>query len=259
MNVLRRWTYSFVFFSFLNSSFASFDLSTSLAGKTYPSFGAALTLDLGYNIPIWGEISKSDPWYGMFRIATTAETSSVVYQHDSNITFYPVSFLAIGAGRTEMTSNYNEFSYFDCNKVRCEGTLNKDYAFGKIILAYDNFIANFKYTFSRNTYNDPDSKNLPVAEYADILLVDPLNETSTRRFYIFGYRMDQDILGILSDRKMYHSSGKDSQTNALIYKMGGEKFDSMIGFGSMHSSHQAPGATVLFLFTYKFIENQSIF
>jgi hypothetical protein len=259
MTLSRKFIYLFILSSCLNSSLAALDIASSIAGKTYPSLGAALALELGYNIPVWGEITKADPWYGMIRVAATAETSSVVYQHDTNLAFYPVSFLAFGLGRTEMTSNYSEFTYYDCDKVRCEGTMKKDYAFGKIILAYDRFIANFKYSFSRNSYNDPDNRNLPVAEYADIILVDHTEETSTRRFYFFGYKMEQDILGFLSDRKMYHGSGKDTQTNALIYQMGGETIDSMIGIGSMHSSHQKPGATVLFLITYKFIENQSIF
>jgi hypothetical protein len=238
---------------------AAFDLSSSISGKSYPSLGGALTLDLGYNLALWGEVSKTNPWYGMIRLSGSAETSSVVYQHDSNITIYPISFIALGAGRTEMTSNYSDFNYFDCDEVRCEGTLKKDYVFGKMILAYDNFIISFKYTFSKNTYDDPDNKKQAVAEYTDIVTVSHTNETSTRRFYFAGYKMDQDILGIMSDRKIYHSSGQESQTNALIYQLGGEAIDTMFGMGSMHSSHQSPGATVLFLMTYKFLANRSIF
>lgn len=240
-------------------AFADFDLSVNANARSWPSISGAAGVELGYNQALWGEIKKENPMYGMLRLEASADTSVVVNSTDMRVSFYPISFLAIGAGRSELTSSYDEFTYFDCDEVRCEGELNKDYVFGKVILGAKGFVASFFYRYSRNSYNDPDNTNLPVGEYSSVNVVNAGFETSTLRTYFLGYIQGSDSYGFFSEQLEFHESDQASELNAVIYRTQSEKWQYTYGLGSQHSSVAAPQMTIFIDITYEFFANNALF
>lgn len=241
------------------SSWAQFDLSANANARSWPSISGAAGVDLGYNLPLWGEISKTNPMYGLLRLQASADTSVVVNSTDYRLSFYPISFVALGAGRSELKSSYDDFDYFDCEEVRCEGNLNKDYIFGKTILAYNSYVASFFYRVSRNSYNDPDKTNLPVGEYSSVNIVQAGDEVSVLRSYFLGYTMGEKSFGFFSEQLEFLDSDQQSELNALIYRTKDEKWQYTYGVGSQHSSVEKAQVTVFIDITFEFMKNNAIF
>lgn len=241
------------------NAFSQFDLSANVNARSWPSLSGATGIDLGYNMDLWGEINKTNPMYGLLRFEASADSSIVVNSTDYRVSLYPISFLAFGAGRSELKSSYDEFDYYDCSEVRCEGNLDKDYVFGKAILAYSNFVGSVFYRESRNSYNDPENTGLPVGEYSSVNIVNPGDEKSVLRSYFLGYITGNDSYGFFSERLEFLKSEQSSSLNALVYRTNSQNWQYTYGLGSQHSSVEKAQATVFIDITYEFIKNMAIF
>lgn len=241
------------------SAYSQVDLSVNANARSWPSLSGAAGIDLGYNLALWGEIDKKNPMYGFLRLQATADTSVVVNSTDYRVSFYPISFLSFGAGRSELKSSYDEFDYYDCSRVRCEGDLNKDYVFGKALIAYSDFVASVFYRESRNSYNDPDNTNLPVGEYSSVNIVNQGDEESVLRSYFLGYIMGDSSFGFFSEKLEFLKSDQESELNAFIYRITSGNWQYTYGVGSQHSSVEKAQATVFIDITFEFLRNNAIF
>lgn len=244
---------------FCSNAFSQIDLSVNANARSWPSLSGAAGIDLGYNIPLWGTIDKKTPMHGLVRIQATADTSVVVNSTDYRVSFYPISFLSFGAGRSELKSSFDEFDYYDCTEVRCEGELNKDYIFGKALVAYGSFVASVFYRESRNSYDDPNNSNLPVGEYSSVNIVNQGDEESILRSYFLGHIMGDKSIGFFSEQLEFLKSDQQSELNAFIYRTTNEKWQYTYGIGSQHSSVEKAQVTVFIDITYEFLKNNSLF
>lgn len=238
---------------------AEFDLSVGSQGRSYPGVGAEAYLQGGYNLPIWGTIEKGKIGYGMLRAQTRMASSVVVSNIDNSLTFYPISFIGLGAGRKEMTSNFKEFAFYDCEEVRCEGKLNKDYLFGKIAMGFGPLLTSYIYTESRISYDDPDGTNLPVGEYEFVSIVNPGNETTINQFSFVGVKMLGGLVGAVSRKVFFQESEQEFNNHILFYNWRADNWNIMLGGGNLYSSHIKPGPTAFFRINYSIKENKGLF
>jgi hypothetical protein len=238
---------------------ASFDLNTSLSGRSDPSLGGSAVIDLGYSLPLWGTPSEGNPMFGIIRASVSARSAVVVTDYDSEITFYPISFIGFGAGQKVMKSEYKEFSYYDCENVRCEGELRKDYKFAKLAFGYGRLISYFKYTDFRNSYTDEDGKNQGVAEYEDVVIASPKNDTNSKQSYFLGFNLGDTQIGFVSDNAKYHDSQQYYKMNLLLYHKKIDKFSYTFGIGGLESSHQTPGTIIIYKLNYEFFQSLALF
>jgi hypothetical protein len=240
-------------------TYAAFDLSTSVSGRSYPSLGGSVGLNLGYSVPLWGTPSKESPMFGLIRVNAKANSSIVVSGHDLNITIYPISFLGFGTGQKFMKSNYKDFSYYDCDKVRCDGELKKDYSFAKLAFGYGRLISYFEYKESRNSYTDDSNKKQAIAEYEDVVLASPINDYTSKQSYFLGLNFGDVQLGLASDNAKYHRSQQYYKMNLLIYRKKLNQFSYTIGVGGLETSHQSPGTVFVYKLNYEFLESMALF
>lgn len=243
----------------LNNVWADFDLQGNVNARSWPNLSGAAGIDIGYNFDIWGEINKTNPLYGFMRLEAGFDSSIVVNSADYRFTFYPISFIGLGAGRSELNSNFEEFEYFDCSKVRCSGNLDKDYLFGKMIIAYSNLVASAFYRESRNSYDDSEGENLPVGEYGSVNIVNPGDERSVLQSYFLGYVSGDNSYGLFSEKLEYLKSEQTSELNAVVYREKSESYQYTYGVGSQHSSVEKAQVTIFIDITYEFIKNKAIF
>ena len=234
------------------------DFQYGASARSYPSLGGDFGAEIGYTQVVWGDHGSS-PFYGLIRASLEGSTSGVVNYTDSQITLYPISFLGFGVGHKENDIGYEEFSYYDCSSLRCSGNLVKEYSFSKIAYGYGNILTTFKYTEYRNTYNDETGASKDVAEYEYILAVNPKKEKQAQRSYFLGYKLGEDMVGIASDQHQFLISEKDYQINLAIYQMKIDEFKILVGIGSLQSSDQKPGATVVFKFTQTLAPSFALF
>ncbi len=249
----------FVFLVLINfQAQANFDFNYGASARSYPSLGGDFTLNTGYNIPLWGTPGQG-VMYGLVRPSLELSSSVVVYHYDAKVTVYPISFLGLGVGKKELTSKYQEYTYYDCDKTRCEGKLSKEYAFGKLALGYGPFLTTFNYAEFENTYDDENKTNLNVAEYEFILAVNPVEERQIRRNYFAGFKYKGDIIGVVSDQHQFLKSQKDYQLNIAIYQMNFGNIKTVLGMGSLQSTDQKPGAVAVLRFTHVLLPSDALF
>lgn len=240
-------------------SVAKTDLSVSVQGRSYPSLSASALVDAGYSVNLWGEPNKSNPLFGLIRTNIKASSSIVVNDYDTSVSFYPISFIGFGAGQKKMKSNYNEFSYYDCEEVRCKGDLTKDYSFGKIAFGYSYLVSSFYYSEFRNQYSDEKNEKKPVAEYEEVILANPDYDKSIKRSYLLGLKVDDTVIAFASDNSEYIESEQYYKMNLLIYRKTNESFNYTFGIGGFESSHQGPGSIFIYKLTYIFSESMALF
>lgn len=238
---------------------AIFDLKIAGQGRSYPGVGGSGILTAGLNIPIWGNVEPGNIAYGLLRFQSELSSSVVVSHQDHSVTFYPISFIGLGAGRKEMKSDFEEFVFYNCDQVRCIGEMNKDYLFGKMILGWGPLLTAFVYRDSRITYTDPENTGNGAGEYEFVTVVDNKEETSTNRMYFLGLRLGSNILGAQSRNVKFHNSQQEFNMHFLFYNM---KFDNIrftLGAGNLYTTTQKPGPTAVFNLTYTFWENKALF
>jgi len=239
------------------NTFAHIDFDYGVSARSYPSIGGSVDAELGYSQLLWGDTSS--PLFGMIRPSVSGSTSAVVYETDSKLTLYPISFIGFGAGQKKVTSEYKEFTYFDCDKVRCEGEMIKDYSFAKMALAYGPLLTTFTYTEFRNSYNDPKDQSRPVGEYTYIIEANPKNEEMVQRQYFLGYKFNEDILGILSEENQFIRSHKNQKLNLVILNQKFENLSVIYGIGSLQSSDIKPGVIGVLKITHTLSKSLALF
>ncbi len=249
-----------VLFLLANTSFslAGLDFKYGASARSYPSLSGDVNAQAGYGIPIWGT-PGSGTMYGLIRPALDLSSSGVVYSYDANVTVYPISFIGLGVGRKELTSEYSDFTYYECEDIRCKGKLNKEYGFVKLALGYGNIKMVTAYTEFENTYDDEKKTELGVAEYEYILIVNPKEEKQIRRLYYLGYDMGDKSIGLLSDQHQFLESDKDYQLNIGFYQFNLGSFRTTVGIGSLQSSDQKPGVTGIFRISHTLLPSMALF
>jgi hypothetical protein len=255
-----KYILPFFIFIITIQAHAQFDLSYGGSLRTYPSIGGGINLELGYNQVLYGNPGSTNSILsGLIRPSMKGSTSGVVSNYDSRLSFYPLSFFAIGAGHEEYNSEYKDFTYYDCEEVRCTGKMSKDYSFGKLALASGSLIATFFYKEFRNTYSTDLFPDRPVAEYQYVLEVVPKNENEVQRSYFLGYKIGDDYLGFLSDQRQFILSEKDYQLNVGVYQTKISVFKTTFGIGSLQSSDTKPGTLIIFRISHQILPELTLF
>lgn len=254
--------YLLIVFLFISTNlFAQFDLNLGASGRSYPSIGGDLSASLGYNFVLWGEGNKSNPLYGLIRPAIDLSSSAVINSYTTKIEFFPISFFGIVAGKESTISNYKKFTYYDCDNVRCEGNIDRDFLTFKLALAYGPLVAMGSISNVKNTYSfDSQNPNTPVAEFRYATVVNPKEEEQYRSNYLIGFKTGIHTFGFATMYSLFHKSNQYYKTNFAIYKSQYKEDASyVIGAGGLESSHQKAGRVVYFKWNWQILPTKKLF
>jgi len=129
---------------------ANFDFSA----RTYP-FGAAIGVEGGYGVPIWGDTAEYK--YGYTRVGGRLQSSGVVNTLTGQVEVFPISFwglqLKSGWGHRQL----DDISTLDCTRLECSGSLSRTSLGSPLFWAAGPFFGRVRleYTWvasSENTY-----------------------------------------------------------------------------------------------------------
>lgn len=227
-------------------SFAQSDLSLSPFLRTYPSTGGGLDIKTGYSRTLWAAPDKI--WHGMVRAGGHISSSVVINEYSYDLTLYPVSFLGLGMAKTHIKSDYDQFTYYDCEEVRCKGLIDRDIVFGKLALAYGKYFSLFNYKVSTDTYSDEDPGK--VAEYSYGILGREGSEKHVKRSYLLGLRDDKGFWAYILDTVHFNKSGQEYMMNLLGRQKQFGKWSLLMGAGMFQSSHVKPAPILLLKVNY---------
>lgn len=245
------------------TSYAHFDLSAGASFRSYPSLGGQANIQSGYNLLLWGSgpgANKKNPMYGLLRPAVTVASSAVINNYDARIEFYPISFIGLIAGKKYIKSDYENFTFFDCDKVRCMGTLERQYTQIKMALGYGRVLAMVNLIQATNTYSDEKDEGKPVAEFRFAALANPERDKMYRSQYLLGIKHNnKGILGVVAEYVSFSESGQTNNMDLLIYTTKPQATTYVFGIGQFSSSHQAKGLIGVFQMKTDFIPSHKMF
>jgi hypothetical protein len=239
---------------------AQLDFSLGGSARTWPSIGGEFNAESGYNMVFWGAGDKKNPLYGLIRPALKVATSAVISNYDARFEFYPISFISLAAGHKYIKSDYDQFSFYDCDKVRCKGELRRDYTEFKMAMAYAGVTAMGKVVMSRNSYDDKKEENKPVAEFRFAALANPGSDTMYNSQYVLGYKMLGGMIGVMSEYVKFDDADHTYNMDLLIYTTKKNSSSYIYGIGQFVSTHwSGRGLIGVFQMKTDFLPSKKLF
>jgi hypothetical protein len=239
---------------------ANFDLALGAAARTWPSLGPEATIESGYNMVFWGAGNKKNPMYGLIRPSVKIGSSAVINSYDARMEFYPISFISLAVGHKYVKSDYDKFSFYDCEEVRCKGELRRDYTEFKMAMAFSKFTAVGKVVMSRNSYDNPNNDSRPVAEFRFAAIANAEVDDMYTSRYVLGYKAFGGMIGIMSHYASFAKSDQTYNMDLLIYARKKESTTYIYGLGQFVSSHwSGRGLIGVFRIKTDFIPTKKLF
>ncbi len=248
----------FLFCFFTSIAHAHFDAKTSLLARSYPGIGSSLALDIGYNFSLYGQ-KENILYYGLLRPSIIHYESIVVRDTQYKLSFYPLKNIEFSYGKQEYLSHYEKFSYYDCDEVRCTGTMSKNYSRVQLALGAKHIFITGSYTYYRNKYSYKENlDDLPVAEYDYGLMTNPKKEVQVRRAYISGINFENKRLGIIFQEDQFLESDTFSQMRIFFLENSWNKLKVTNAIGDFESSHQEKNFIYIFKLSWIFEKSENM-
>lgn len=235
-----------------------------LSGRSYPSIGAEAQLETGYNQRLWGEgpgKNKKNVLYGLVRPSFALASSAVINTAKTKIELYPISFIGLVYGHEDIRSDYDKFPFFDCENVRCEGSIIRDYFQARMALGAGPVVFSGLLERSRNSYSvdDRDPSN-PPAEFRFVTLVRPNNDEHYRSQYVLGMKSKYGtIIGVTEYVHFERSLQYNKMSFLGLTSRSKKNILWLVGAGTFESSHVAQGAIFVLQLKKSFISSSQLF
>ncbi|MCO4754816.1 MAG: hypothetical protein KC478_10065 [Bacteriovoracaceae bacterium] len=181
----------------------------------------------------------------------------MVNSYDVRVEFYPISFIGFAAGHEKARSDYEDFTYFECDEIRCSGDITRDYALAKIALAAGPILFSAMAKRSRNSYSGEDDE--AVGEYQWAVLASAGSDTFHMRRFFTGLKTKVGTLGLLNEELRFSESEQFYKMNAALINLTRSKVSTTFGAGGLHTSEAKRGLIVFLLFKYHFEKSDKLF
>lgn len=242
----------FIFFLTISQIYAQTDFSTGLRARSYPSVGVNINTNLGYTFSLW----DADLLSGLIRADLNHDSSFVINEASSRITFYPVKFIGIGHIHKFLKSDYERFTYFNCDKINCKSQIKEDITFGKLAFGLGNIVSILEYRQGKHLIN---SKKIPTADYNHALELNFRDDHSIRRDYFLGYKSQTLTTGLYHENLHYFKNSKNFEMTLFLYELTNEKISYQLAFGNFVSSDINPSPLLITGITYTFAKKGILF
>lgn len=245
------------------NAYAHFDLSAGAALRSYPALGGEVNAQFGYNFLLWGSgpgADKKNIMYGLLRPALNVNSSAVINGYDARLELYPISIIGLAIGQRNIVSDFEDFPFFDCEKVRCKGTIKRDYTQFKMALGFGPLMAVGNIVMSKNSYSDENDEGKPVAEFRFAALANPIEDTMYRSQYVLGYKhSNKGILGVVAEYVNFAQAEQTYNMDLLVYTTKPETTTYVFGVGQFSSTYQTKGLIGVFQMKTDFLPPSKLF
>ena len=211
---------------------------------------------------LWGSgpgANKKNPMYGLLRPTLSGASSVVVNNYDARVELYPISFLGFAAGRRHIQSSFEDFPFYNCEQVRCAGTIDRDYTQVKAAIGFGRFVTMANIIQSKNTYSDEDNEGKPVAEFRFATLANAKEDTMYRSQYVLAYKHSTGLIGIVAEYVKFDESDQTNNMDLLIYTTKSKSTTYVFGVGQFTSTHVAQGLIGVFQMRTDFLPSSKMF
>lgn len=247
-----------------NIAMARLDLSAQTSFRSHPSVGGEVEIEAGYNQLLYGSgpgDAGKNVLYGLARPSVALASSGVINAAKAKFELYPVSFLGVVVGHETIQSDYNEFTFFDCeNEVRCTGEIKRDYVQGRMALGAGPVVVSALVEESRNSYSADKEGARPPGEFRFVVLANPEFDNHYRSQYVLGFKTSFGTLAAITEYVYFKESKTYNRMNLIgLTAKFARTYNWVLGAGSFESSEIDPGGIVVFQFKYSFAPSDKLF
>ena len=232
-----------LFFLISLLSWAKFDLTGGIQGRTLPALGAELYAESGYNQLLWGKKNEpKDILYGLIRPSVQLTSSAVINAAKAEVELFPLSIIGFSAGSQIIHSNF-DFPFFDCDIVDCDGEFRRNFVEAKMVLGAKGFIALGNYKIDTLTGND---SSKPMADWRNVIVGNKKRDTQIEKKLLLGKVFGTQMVGFLSENVQFIGSEERKESYAAVYQFRKNDTSYMIGAGAFHTSQEPMGLIFYF-------------
>jgi hypothetical protein len=255
MNIFQFLSFGILLFSL--NTFAQFDLSAGMQGRTLPALGAEVYADAGYSQLLWGERKAGDKniLFGLIRPSIAGSSSAVINSIKAEIEVFPISFLGFAFGRQYIHSNY-DFPFFNCDEVICQGNYTRNYVETKMALGAAGWVTLLSYRY--DTLRAPNNSR-PIADWRHVIVGEPGEEVQIERKALIAKMHGHHMFGVLAENVRFEGSGEFKESYAAVYQYKPEAVAYMIGAGPFRTSREPLGLIFYFRVNANLIPSIKLF
>lgn len=235
---------------------AQFDINLAASGRSYPGLGGSLYFETGYNWVFWE--NDSEVMYGLIRPAVYLDSSVVINTYGQKIGFYPISFFGIEIGKETVDSQYEDFTFYDCEVVACRGVMEREFVTYKLGFSAANLVSTATITYYKNQY-DYDLEGAPVGEFMFTTLAQADEDEIYFSRYVLGLKALGGFIGVISDFAQMVRSTQTYESNYFLYGFKTEMGSISLGAGNLKSDEVDPAAVFYFRWSYWPLPSRMLF
>jgi hypothetical protein len=233
-----------IFFS-ISHAYATSDYSSLSVIRTYP-VGFFTSGTFGEAKKIWGQENEKIK-YGFLRASTTLQSSVVVNSAMAQIDFYPISFLGFYAGKDYTYRDFDIFT-FDCEKIQCRGSLDRNFVGTRMVLGYKNVFVMGEFRSISETVKNSDK---PFADERATLIGGPKHDTLHRYDFVAGYKLNESYTtGFLIHRNSMQKYQNTSHMNQGFLRYQAPTWSLMGSAGTFRSRNDQLFYSTLLMFQW---------
>lgn len=208
------------------------DTSADLIARSTP-VGLSLEGTTGYGVPLWGDATSGQPFYGYLRPSVNLAVSSVAATKLA-LDFYPVSFVGFTVGRSYRYRTLN-FSGVDCENANCKGWLNSTYARARILGRWKGLFGSA--VFEKYDYDHRDDLQEPVLEEINAVNLAPRDDEGFGQSFVLGYTIDDEwSAGVRADSFKTRKWENSSEMQVAFVRSIRREWTYVVGLGRFASS-----------------------
>jgi hypothetical protein len=229
--------------------YASPDASVGIQGRSFPMFAAESYGEVGYGQQLWGAKAlpdKASPFYGFIRPAIGATSSVVVNAFRGEIEFFPISFLGVMAGYSQVHSNF-EFPFFNCEEIYCRGRTERRYLEGRMALGHKGYLFMSTYRQDRLQFSQGDKQ---FAEFRRVIKGNPGHDVLEELRVVAGKSDKKRLLGLAHEWSRFQLSDEQSRSTFFLFQRTKTESTLMLGAGAFSSDSMGMGPILYFRYNY---------
>lgn len=225
--------------------FAVTDYSSQSVIRTFP-VGFFTSGTFGESKKIWGNENEKIK-YGFLRASTTLQSSVVVNSAMAQVDFYPISFIGFYAGKDYTYRDFDVFT-FDCTKIQCRGSLDRNYVGSRMVLGYKNIFAMGEFRSISESVKNSDKL---FADERATLIGGAGHDTLHRYDFVLGYKLnEQYTAGFLMHRNSMQKYENRSHMNQLFTRYQAPTWNLLFSGGTFKSRNDQLFYSTLLMFQW---------
>lgn len=229
---------------------AHWDAQSNFGFRSYPA-GAMLTAQGGWSHKLWGT-SHEEPglWkYGYLRPWLQLQSIGVTSRAAAEIEVFPVSVLGFAAGSALSNRTTDRVDDFNCEWVRCDGGLSRDYLRSIAILGAGRWVLVGQARYDRFYSNDA----RPFREELSALVAKSGSDDLRTLGAALTYKLNENWrAGVLTSAQEFIASGSRNESLLGLGQWSDGQLRVSISAGTFVSTHQVRGLNIQGQVTWAF-------